>query len=305
MSSSQNAADSSSVPVSGSAVSAPGRERGRSKGLSNLAQRIITSLAFLPVVLAAALLGGVPYLLLAGGVGALGLLEFYNLARGRGVTINPLPGLIAYCLVVLAYALAQPVLPSLALAVAALILTAATLIRRLGRAVNPWLGIGGVMIVAGVVYLGFPVGFLVSLRDRADGLMWTFVIFALTWGTDTFAYVGGRLWGRHKLAPLISPKKTTEGAIVGWSAGFTAAMIVLALHQQMNPLTIVLCLIGPAAAILGDLIESLMKRAFNVKDSHLRGLDILPGHGGVLDRTDSLIVVATLCYGYVMLFFRG
>lgn len=300
MSSSENAANTSSVPVSPSET---GQKRAGEP--SNLAQRIITSLAFLPVVLAATWMGGIPYLLLAGGIGALGLLEFYNLARGRDVIINPMPGLVAYCLVVLAYAVDQPAIPGLALAVAVLILSVTTMLRRLGRPVNPWLGIGGVMIVAGVIYLAIPVGFLVSLRNRPDGLMWTFVIFALTWGTDTFAYVGGRLWGRHKLAPSISPKKTTEGAIVGWSAGSTAALIVLALNHQVNPLTIVLCLIGPAAAILGDLIESLMKRAFNVKDSHLRGLDILPGHGGVLDRTDSLIVVATLCYGYVILLGLG
>lgn len=301
MSSTENAVtDTSSVPMPQT-----DSEQGRHKGPSNLTQRVITSLTLLPLVLALTWFGGVAYLLLAGGIGALGLLEFYNLARGRDVIINPIPGLLAYALVVLAYFLGLDTLPSLALAVVAIILTVAILARRLGRSINPWLGIGGVMIVAGVVYLGFPVGFLVSVRGMTDGLMWTFVIFALTWGTDTFAYIGGRLWGRHKLAPQISPKKTTEGAIVGWSAGFTAAMIVLAVNQQLSPLTIALCAIGPIAAILGDLVESLMKRAFNVKDSHLRGLDIFPGHGGVLDRTDSLIVVATLCYGYVRLLGLG
>jgi phosphatidate cytidylyltransferase len=153
-----------------------------------------------------------------------------------------------------------------------------------------------------VLYVGFPAAFAIAIRNLPDGLLWLVVVFCITWGTDMLAYIGGRLWGRTKLAPMISPKKTLEGAIVGVVGGILPAAIVLGLNNKFTVATLVLLALGPLLAILGDLVESWLKRAFQVKDSHLMGFDILPGHGGVLDRVDGLIVVVTFVYVFLLFF---
>jgi phosphatidate cytidylyltransferase len=128
------------------------------------------------------------------------------------------------------------------------------------------------------------------------------LIFALTWGTDSLAYIGGRLWGKTLLAPHISPKKTREGALVGIIGGIVPGILILLASDKLTVPLVLLVAVGPFIAILGDLVESGLKRAFGVKDSHIYGLNILPGHGGVLDRVDALILVTFFCYVYLHLF---
>src|SRR5690606_17236083 len=99
------------------------------------------------------------------------------------------------------------------------------------------------------------------------------------WGSDTFAYLGGRFFGKTKLAPVLSPKKTVEGAIIGIFGGIIPATLVLFLGEQLTTGSFLLVCAGPFAAIGGDLFESALKRYFGVKDSHIAGLNIFPGHG--------------------------
>jgi phosphatidate cytidylyltransferase len=153
--------------------------------------------------------------------------------------------------------------------------------------------------VSGLVYVGLPSAFLITLRALPQGFNWLVLVLALTWATDTFAYIGGRLWGRHKLAPRISPKKTVEGAVVGMIGGLVSGSLWAAIAGLLTPALLPLLVLGPPAAVLGDLFESRLKRFFHAGDSHLLGLNLIPGHGGVLDRIDSLIWVVTLAYIYV------
>ncbi|PJF25330.1 MAG: phosphatidate cytidylyltransferase [Phototrophicales bacterium] len=263
-------------------------------GISNLAQRLITVAIFLPVVLGLTLIGGWGFTFLALALGLIGVLEFYLMAHGHPTQGSAWVGAPAAILVMLAFHISEDRLWIAALVgctVAAFILEWARHPSDFARALAQT-----AMTAAGVLYVAFPAGFLIGLRSAEDGLLWILLILGLTWGTDTFAYIGGRLWGRHALAPAISPKKTVEGALVGWIGGAVVGLIILALGQRLAPGLAAVAIIAPWAAVIGDLIESGMKRLFRVKDSHVPGLDIFPGHGGVLDRIDGLILVALAIY---------
>lgn len=139
------------------------------------------------------------------------------------------------------------------------------------------------------------------------GASFVFLVFAVTWSNDTFAYFCGRAFGRHKLFERVSKKKTWEGFIGGAIAGILIPFALKALFGkwgfaffvQLETQDLVFVgILGALFAPLGDLIESRIKRAYNVKDSG----NIIPGHGGLLDRVDSVLLVAPLTLAYVCLF---
>jgi phosphatidate cytidylyltransferase len=153
-----------------------------------------------------------------------------------------------------------------------------------------------VFFLLSLCYVIIPLACLLILRQTATGLVWMALIIAITWVTDTMAYIGGRLYGKTPLSPTISPNKTVEGAVIGYLSGCIATIIVLLASGFFSAGTILLALIGPVVTIGGDLFESYIKRQFHIKDSHLPGLNILPGHGGVMDRIDGLLFVCTFCF---------
>ncbi len=123
------------------------------------------------------------------------------------------------------------------------------------------------------------------------GAFWLTFVLALVWAADTGAYFAGRAWGRHRLAPRISPGKTWEGVLGGAAcAVIVAGGLIAALRPAAPPLpaVVALAVLAVAASVVGDLFESMLKRQHGVKDSG----GILPGHGGVLDRIDSLTAAA-------------
>ncbi|ABO50490.1 phosphatidate cytidylyltransferase [Desulforamulus reducens MI-1] len=149
-----------------------------------------------------------------------------------------------------------------------------------------------------VLYLGNLIFFYLT-RELENGFMWLLLLLAATWISDTFAYFVGRSLGRHKLAPVLSPKKTVEGAI-GGVLGSALTAYIFGIYQQGGSVGIVVVLgvlIG-IAALLGDLVESALKRQAGIKDSG----QIIPGHGGFMDRFDSLLFTAPLVYYVVSLF---
>lgn len=279
----------------------PGEQSTQPQGklTSNLTQRIITAVIVLPFVLIAAVLGGLPFTLLAGSLACVGVAEFYLLAQKRQVQGSTLIGVPTSVVLLLAFHLQSHLLSIASVLIGAALTFALETIRHPNDLRRSLMQV--IMTLGGVLYLCIPTGFLILLRAEADGLVWILLIFALTWGTDTFAYIGGRLWGKTKLAPQISPKKTLEGALVGVIGGIGSGLLILVVSSKFIPALIPLLAVGPVFAILGDLVESGLKRAFGVKDSHIVGLNILPGHGGVLDRVDALILVATFSYIYLHL----
>jgi CDP-diglyceride synthetase len=153
-------------------------------------------------------------------------------------------------------------------------------------------------IVAALVYVGILGSYLVLLRDLDSGENWVLLAVLSTWGADTCAYAIGKLIGRHKMAPGISPGKTWEGTAGGLGGGLA---VVVALNWPLDlPVStgqaVLLGLTLPAVAVLADLGESKLKRGAGVKDTSA----LVPGHGGFLDRLDSLLFTVPLVYYFAV-----
>jgi len=152
--------------------------------------------------------------------------------------------------------------------------------------------------LVGFAWFAFGLSALVQVAGFEQGPLWVVFTLIVAWAGDTGAYFAGRSLGRRKLYPLVSPKKTWEGAIGGvlsvvlfaslyaWAVGLNVPLVHAA----------VMGAVGCSLGILGDLGESLLKRSHGVKDSGW----ILPGHGGILDRIDSLLFVAPFVYSYAV-----
>ena len=146
--------------------------------------------------------------------------------------------------------------------------------------------------------MGFLGAHLLLLRDLDDGREWVFVAVFSTFVADTAAYFVGRALGRRQIAPAVSPGKTVEGGIAGLVAGFGAVFIIVwVVGLDVDELKLLpLALLLPAVAVVGDLGESLIKRGAGVKDTS----DLVPGHGGFLDRLDSVLFTTPLVYYFVI-----
>ncbi|QHM76600.1 Phosphatidate cytidylyltransferase [Mixta theicola] len=171
-----------------------------------------------------------------------------------------------------------------------------------------WRGSRALRLVFGVLTI-VPFFFgMVALRqyhyelDRFAGAWWLLYVMLLVWGADSGAYMFGRLFGKHKLAPKVSPGKTWEGffgglltsAVIAWLFGLWAPLSVA-------PGTLLICsLIAALASVLGDLTESMFKREAGIKDSG----QLIPGHGGILDRIDSLTAAVPVFACLLLLVFR-
>ena len=146
----------------------------------------------------------------------------------------------------------------------------------------------------GIFYIGFCSAHLILLRSFPNGIFWLLVLTAITVSSDTTAYYVGRKLGKTKLYPALSPGKTRAGAIGGIIGGMLGGLVVSAIAFDNANLVMIgfLSLILSIIGIIGDLIESLIKRVSGVKDSG----QILPGHGGLLDRCDSILLTAPALY---------
>jgi phosphatidate cytidylyltransferase len=153
------------------------------------------------------------------------------------------------------------------------------------------------------IYIPFLLMHLVLLRQTGFGIQWMFVIMLIVMTNDSAAYYTGSAFGKHRLYPLVSPKKSIEGAIGGLvgSLGGTLLAKFTFFPQLTFRDAVVTALVVGVVGQAGDLFESLLKRSFGVKDSGT----IIPGHGGVLDRLDSILFAAPITYYYVLFFFRG
>jgi len=156
--------------------------------------------------------------------------------------------------------------------------------------------------LAGVAYLGILGPHLISLRLLPEGLWWFMLIMPVAWLADSGAFFIGSRYGKHRIAPRLSPKKSWEGFIGGIITGILAGILFSYLWGLVSPSLSILkgIVVGVILSVfptLGDLGESMLKRQFGVKDSG----NLLPGHGGILDRLDSWIWAAAI--GYYLVFF--
>lgn len=206
----------------------------------------------------------------------------------------------AACIAAVAWPIVQPTLPvydaSRALLLGFFILTIFRLFRPLPIDLAARrLGADGLTLL----YLAATFPYIYSLRLMGEGGWVVVLVMAITFGGDIGGYFAGRFLGRHKLYPTVSPKKTVEGALGGLALGFGAALLARAVFPGLGGLSVVDCVVlgigGVTFGILGDLVESLIKRACGAKDSGT----LIPGHGGLLDRIDALLFAGPFCAFYL------
>ena len=178
------------------------------------------------------------------------------------------------------------------------------------RALPAW-----AFLFAGAIYVGWLLRYYLLLRGLEPGVpgpaltvagnqlviergaLWLLVVMAATWLCDTTAYFVGSAFGRHRFAPRISPRKTWEGTLAGVGAAALTALVAVPLLGTPTVLALGLGLTIGMAAVLGDLAESLIKRGADVKDAS----SLIPGHGGLLDRLDSMLFTGVSAYYYLVL----
>jgi len=258
--------------------------------------RGLTILVTLPIVVLCVYFGGIPFLALVLGLAIAAVNEFYNMMRKKGFFPAYYVGNIItiFFIVFASYALKRNWEPGhsaiLTLAAAAALVSGIFLKREKDTIVDV------AVTTLGMVYVGWFFSYLIFIRSLTEHGGYLFFLLFTVWAMDITAYLAGRFFGRTPLFPSISPKKTWEGSI----AGFIVCLLVAWLFNWIANLEVWQALVlGALIGVLGqfsDLIESLIKRDAEVKDSS----DILPGHGGVLDRVDSFILTAPLMYYYMV-----
>jgi phosphatidate cytidylyltransferase len=276
--------------------------------------RILTAAVALPVLIASIVLPSyIPetvwiFVTIAVLALAAGLFEFFSLTKKLELKADAAVAYLGAAGLTLAFIVDAPAtspdLLMMALAIF-LIIVLITQTFRFQKDFSKMLGGAGVTVL-GVLYIAFLGGFLISTRVGFEGhpYLSTHLLgyfFLVLMGSDTGAYFAGRALGKHKLAPGISPGKTWEGLIGGLVAA--AALAALATFWFFPELpykfSIPLAMVMAAIGVLGDLAESAMKRGSNAKDA----ASILPGHGGLLDRLDSLLLNAPILYYFARIYF--
>lgn len=263
--------------------------------MSNTATRVIVSAVAIPLILLLVYLGGVPFLIFVELIATIGFWEFLSFKSNK-ITLLKIWGIFSINLVVINSYLFQFHLAALY----AVIIGVALIIELFSSEGSPTENAGRFLI--GLFYIGFFLSFLVRIRELFQGTPFNynygaFLIMALLaaiWICDSAAFFVGTAIGKHKLYPKISPKKSWEGFLAGFAAAIitmvAAKLIVLDFIGWQKVI-----LIGLSVGIfgqLGDLVESMFKRDAQIKDSS----SLIPGHGGILDRFDSLIFLSPIVY---------
>ncbi len=262
-----------------------------------LKQRIITAAVTIPLIIFLIWLGTPWFSFLIAAVVLAGTFEFYHMSAGldRRCPLTYL-GLLWALAVVLSPHYGNS-------ATLAVVMTAAIVVSLLcllcfrprEGSFRKW-----AWMAAGVLYIGWMCSYWIDLRMLADGMSWVYLAMFTTFAYDTGAFFVGRAWGKHHLASAISPGKTWEGVLGGLLSAILAVMAISSILSLFSlPIlaywqSIVLACLVSLFAQLGDLVESLVKRNMAVKESGR----LLPGHGGVLDRFDSVILVGVVVYYY-------
>jgi len=291
-----------------------------------LLKRIATAVILIPIVLVLILRAPIWALaIVAGAVALLTIHEFLKLTESYGVkplrTLTYIFVAIFFALLAFNFGNEKPLLSTAVFVYCLGFAAAIAPFIFLTRAMRDESLSAGYPAAAASVfafaYIALPMGMLVQLRQQWAGAFYLLYLLLVVWAGDIFAYFVGKSIGRHLMAPRISPKKTWEGAAasviasvaVGWllfnyslpisSALLRAGLIerrdgLFGLEQPATGPIIVLTIILNIAAQLGDLVESLIKRGANVKDSG----GVLPGHGGMLDRIDALLFAAPVLWYY-------
>jgi phosphatidate cytidylyltransferase len=272
---------------------------------ANILYRWITSLLFIPALIFIGFHGKIYFLVLIELGIFVGASEFYDILRTKGMEPYKKMGITVALILCLTAYFQSYVFTYFILTLLIVWLSFSELFRKeQDRAINHI-----ATTIFGILYVAWLLSHLILLRElptvtgRPYFLGFTYVIipFCIGWGYDSGAFFIGRKFGKHKLLRRISPSKTWEGAL----GGFFVSLVFLFTYQQIMKLTyltnfdvVMLCLFGSILAQSGDFVESLIKRDARIKDSSSH----IPGHGGVLDRFDSILFVAPFVYYFLRFF---
>jgi phosphatidate cytidylyltransferase len=260
-----------------------------------LLKRWLSAIVLLSIVFVVTWFGDPVFSILIALVAALAALEFYGmrgLSKKHPLTILGLIGVLAF--IVVAHIDCSYAKPTITAVVALPLIW--LLIRPPARdAAFKW-----AWALTGVIYIGWMLSHFIPLRELASGRDWVLLALFTNIATDTSAFFVGRAWGRHHLAPRISAGKTWEGTAAGFIAAIAAAILMVTILPGLEAVpywqaAILGVLIGIFAQ-LGDLTESMFKRSAGLKDSG----GMIPGHGGILDRLDSILFTGVVTYYYVI-----
>lgn len=258
--------------------------------MSNTLTRVIVGIIAIPIFLFTIYQGGIYFFILSLLISGIALWEFYSMFQLKGYNVFKFTMIgVSLCSMILYYFNGIPVYYFFILIV---FLSIVFEILR-GKGLNPF----NVFIsLFGFSYIALPFMFM-NVIVNTPGFNYLIFIIILVWVCDTFAYFGGKMFGKHQLSS-ISPKKTIEGSVIGFIFTIIFALIFYFAAPEVTLMRalIIGILVGIFSQV-GDLFESLLKRYCGVKDSS----HIIPGHGGVLDRFDSLIFIIPIIYLYVNL----
>jgi phosphatidate cytidylyltransferase len=257
--------------------------------------RILSALVLIPMALALVIYSTPPLFLLAIGIlGTACLHEYFRLVRAMGAPPQTWYGYASFWILLISLRFSSIPEP----AVLSALIMAGFLAALWNSGSMRERVLGFMSTLMGVFYLVFCLYPAIPIRhDFQAGLQWIFILLAVIWAGDTGALAAGRTWGKTPFAPRISPKKTYEGAVGGLLSGVLAAVLLQLFLFKELPLfhVILLSVVLGAFGQLGDLAESMLKRAAGTKDSSR----LIPGHGGVLDRVDSLLFALPVLYLYL------
>ena len=262
-----------------------------------LKRRVFTATVGIPLIILAVWFGDPWFSLLIAAVVWIGTSEFYHMSTGLTKRYPLTYFGLSWALVLALSPHYTNTLPIVITAAVAISLIWLLCLSPQEKAFYDW-----AWLVAGVLYVGWMLSYWVNLRILEDGRGWVYLAILTTFANDTGAFFAGRAWGKHRLASAISPGKTWEGALGGLLSAIVGAIAVFIILGYFSPLplgygqVILLACFISLFAQLGDLVESLLKRNMGVKESG----KLLPGHGGILDRFDSLIFVGAMVYYYVI-----
>lgn len=250
--------------------------------MSNTIKRILVGIIGIPVILILVYLGGIYFFVFCLIIQSLCLWEFLKMFENKN--IYPLKSLTIIISVIMFVLLSERYFYSIVL----LIIPFFAEVFR-GKRRNP---LNAIVSVFGVIYITIP---FALLNELGKNYLFVFYIFILIWACDTFAFFGGKIFGKHQLTS-ISPKKTIEGSVTGLLFSLITSVLFYSIESSFLDLTdsIVLGVTVGIVSQVGDNFESLLKRFSEVKDSS----GIIPGHGGLLDRFDSLILVTPIIFLY-------
>lgn len=269
--------------------------------MNNRATRILVAVLTIPFLLGLSYWGDIPFLILILGIGLFSFNEYAEIVKNKDHHVDRIFGNMIILIIILnTYFFFVEFEPLILLGI--LLLLIAELFRNRGSAIQ---NLGSTLL--GILYIGTFSSAIISVREFYSDTLhyqnggWIIIsIFITLWMTDSAAYFLGSAFGKHKLFPRVSPNKSWEGAL----AGFLFAMVTIVVLKTFVLLfltwldAIVFGVIIGLFGQIGDLIESLIKRDAGVKDSS----NIIPGHGGILDRFDSLIFSAPIVYLYMYFF---